>query len=65
MEVISDMNLKATELRLGLPGCDEEINVSSIKISNKRASPETAEESASNGVPATKSGDRETAPAPK
>lgn len=60
MEVISDLNLKATELRLGLPGSDEEI-VSSIK-NNKRASPE---ESASNGVPATKSADHETAPAPK
>ncbi|KAL8485042.1 hypothetical protein ACS0TY_027373 [Phlomoides rotata] len=61
MEVIGDLNLKATELRLGLPGSDHE---SSIK-NNKRASSETAEDSASSGVPAAKSGDHETAPAPK
>ncbi|KAH6769983.1 AUX/IAA transcriptional regulator family protein [Perilla frutescens var. hirtella] len=61
------LNLKATELRLGLPGsdieCDDDV-VSAAK-NNKRASPETmAEDSASNGVPAAKSA-HETAPAPK
>ncbi|KAF2325286.1 hypothetical protein GH714_026118 [Hevea brasiliensis] len=42
-----DLNLKATELRLGLPGSDEpkkQASAPSIR-SNKRASPEIAEES--------------------
>lgn len=52
-----DLNFMATELRLGLPGSDECKNTN-----NKRASPETAEDSGSCGVPAAK----ETAPpAPK
>lgn len=62
----NDLNLKATELRLGLPGSDQCDDVVSSAKNNKRASPETAEDSASNGVPAAKSAaDRETAPAPK
>ncbi|KAH6808956.1 AUX/IAA transcriptional regulator family protein [Perilla frutescens var. frutescens] len=57
------LNLKATELRLGLPGsdieCDDDV-VSAAK-NNKRASPE---DTASNGLPPAKSA-HETAPAPK
>ncbi|CAK7346487.1 unnamed protein product [Dovyalis caffra] len=43
----SDLNLKATELRLGLPGSDEPEKPSTTPSvrSNKRASPETSEES--------------------
>ncbi|XP_031267587.1 auxin-induced protein 22D-like [Pistacia vera] len=41
-----DLNLKATELRLGLPGSDEPEKFSSR--SNKRASPEISQESKSN-----------------
>ncbi|KAJ0052428.1 hypothetical protein Pint_03204 [Pistacia integerrima] len=41
-----DLNLKATELRLGLPGSDEPEKLSSR--SNKRASPEISQESKSN-----------------
>lgn len=62
----TDLNLSATELRLGLPGSDQSDDVLSAAKNNKRASPETAEDCASNGVPAAKSAvDRETAPAPK
>ncbi|XP_057771417.1 auxin-induced protein 22B [Salvia miltiorrhiza] len=42
----SDLNLEATELRLGLPGSDQS--------SNKRASPETAEDAAAKSAPAPK-----------
>lgn len=62
-----DLNFKATELRLGLPGTDEchEDMVSAAK-NNKRASPESSvEESGSNGISAAKSNEHETAPAPK
>ncbi|KAK6161408.1 hypothetical protein DH2020_004789 [Rehmannia glutinosa] len=41
----SDLNLKATELRLGLPGSDECEKMFSSAKNNKRASPEMAEES--------------------
>ena len=34
-EVINELNLKDTELRLGLPGTDEQAEVSCVK-SNKR-----------------------------
>ncbi|KAF2314814.1 hypothetical protein GH714_036751 [Hevea brasiliensis] len=41
-----DLNLKATELRLGLPGSDEPRKKSTPSVrSNKRASPEISEES--------------------
>ncbi|XP_047959608.1 auxin-induced protein 22D [Salvia hispanica] len=51
-------------LRLGLPGSDQ--SDADAAKSNKRSSPETAEDTASNGVPAAKSADdHETAPAPK
>ncbi|GFY85007.1 AUX/IAA transcriptional regulator family protein [Actinidia rufa] len=45
-----DLNLKATELRLGLPGTDEpeKQNMSSVR-NNKRASPDTAEDGGSKG----------------
>ncbi|GER25488.1 auxin-responsive protein [Striga asiatica] len=59
------MALKATELRLGLPGTDDE-SVFPGK-NNKRASPETAEVNISNGSKAisVKSGEAESAsPAP-
>ncbi|KAG8373136.1 hypothetical protein BUALT_Bualt12G0139300 [Buddleja alternifolia] len=38
----SGLNLKATELRLGLPGCidESEVTISAAKNNNKRASPE-------------------------
>ncbi|GAB4830465.1 Auxin-induced protein 22E [Ancistrocladus abbreviatus] len=42
-----DLNLKATELRLGLPGSDElenQLTSSSVARSNKRSSPEMAED---------------------
>ena len=43
-----DLNLKATELRLGLPGSDEpqqKQSTSSVTRGTKRASPEISEES--------------------
>ena len=59
-----DLNLKATELRLGLPGSDEpekdSCSYSSLRRSNKRSSPEATEEdstinkSNSNGFDATR-----------
>ncbi|KAI3469682.1 hypothetical protein Pfo_026345 [Paulownia fortunei] len=64
----SDLNLRATELRLGLPGTDECEDVVSAAKNNKRSSPESAEEStASKGILAAMSSDseHETAPAPK
>ncbi|KAK6162205.1 hypothetical protein DH2020_002046 [Rehmannia glutinosa] len=58
----SDLNLKATELRLGL-----HLNkMFSSSKNNKRASPEMAEESSgSKGISGAKSVEHETAPAPK
>ncbi|GFZ08781.1 AUX/IAA transcriptional regulator family protein [Actinidia rufa] len=45
-----DLNLKATELRLGLPGTEEvEREATSCVRNNKRASPDTAEEGGSKG----------------
>ncbi|KAL8048068.1 hypothetical protein ABFX02_07G039800 [Erythranthe guttata] len=62
----SHLNLKATELRLGLPGStDQEETVSPVK-SNKRASPDSGEESGTKSVvSAAAAGERETAPPPK
>lgn len=58
------LNLKATELRLGLPGTDQEAEkeaVSGVR-NNKRASPDTNDECGTKG---SSNGDRETAPATK
>ncbi|XP_059632423.1 auxin-induced protein 22D-like [Cornus florida] len=60
-----DYNLKATELRLGLPGTDEseEQAMSNVR-NNKRASPDTNEDCKSKGGYDNKHGDHgETAPA--
>ncbi|KAL2242464.1 auxin-induced protein 22B [Sesamum indicum] len=62
MSHASDLNLKATELRLGLPGTDERDDVESVARNNKRALPESANDSGSKGG---KSIDHENAPAPK
>ncbi|KAJ4846235.1 hypothetical protein Tsubulata_012550 [Turnera subulata] len=62
-----DLNLKATELRLGLPGTDgnEEHAVPAAR-NNKRPLMETHEESAANGKSElAQKDDTETAPAPK
>ncbi|KAL7144847.1 hypothetical protein ABFS83_07G039600 [Erythranthe nasuta] len=61
----SHLNLKATELRLGLPGStDQEETVSPVK-NNKRASPDSGEESGRKSViSAAAAGERETAPPP-
>ncbi|GFZ14151.1 indole-3-acetic acid inducible [Actinidia rufa] len=61
-----DLNLKATELRLGLPGTDEpeKQNMSSVR-NNKRASPDMAEDGGSKGDSDAKNGDCESAPAAK
>ncbi|KAF8388170.1 hypothetical protein HHK36_026836 [Tetracentron sinense] len=65
----SELNLKATELRLGLPGRDEyEKQTPPIVRSNKRASSDSAEESrlkSNSSVSDAGNGDRETAPAAK
>ncbi|KAL7105380.1 hypothetical protein ACP275_07G040700 [Erythranthe tilingii] len=63
----SHLNLKATELRLGLPGSTDQETVSPAK-NNKRASPDSGEESGTKSVisaAAASSGERETAPPPK
>lgn len=57
----NDLNLEATELRLGLPGTDE----SSAAKNNKRASPESFEKIGFNGDSAAKSGDLVTVQPPK
>lgn len=57
----NDLNLEATELRLGLPGTDE----SSAAKNNKRASPESVEKIGFNGDSAAKYGDPVTAQPPK
>ncbi|KAF8392287.1 hypothetical protein HHK36_022629 [Tetracentron sinense] len=65
----SDLNLKATELRLGLPGSNESEKQTLLSVkSNKRASPEMAEEcrSKSNSSISDAGNDgREAAPAAK
>ena len=61
-----DLNLKATELRLGLPGTDEpEKQIMSSVRNNKRASPDTTEDGESKGHSDAKNSDRESAPAVK
>lgn len=59
-----DLNLKATELRLGLPGSDEpkKQSVTPSVRSNKRASPEISEESrirSNSSVSIDENGDRD------
>ena len=44
---VTDLNLKATELRLGLPGTEEKQELPLVRNNNKRPLPETSEESAS------------------
>ncbi|KAK9982953.1 hypothetical protein SO802_032478 [Lithocarpus litseifolius] len=66
----NDLNLEATELRLGLPGSDEHEKQScpSVRTSNKRASPEVAEESSSlsnSNVSDARNGDQDSAPPAK
>ncbi|KAK9280952.1 hypothetical protein L1049_003843 [Liquidambar formosana] len=65
----NDLNLKATELRLGLPGSDELEKQSPPSVkSNKRASPEMAEDSrlkSSSTMSNAENGDQETAPPAK
>ncbi|KAL2463696.1 Auxin-responsive protein IAA4 [Forsythia ovata] len=61
----NELNLKATELRLGLPGTDESEDMVSIAKNNKRASPESVEDSGSKANSAAKSGDHETSSASK
>ncbi|KAL3812525.1 hypothetical protein ACJIZ3_013793 [Penstemon smallii] len=57
----SELNFKATELRLGLPGTDEcEDMISSVKNNNKRSLSETVEDNASKDITSP-----ETPPAPK
>ncbi|KAL3582519.1 hypothetical protein D5086_016851 [Populus alba] len=62
----NDLNLKATELRLGLPGtgCTNEKGVSGAK-NNKRPFPEIREEGGANGKSDAQHDDQETASAPK
>lgn len=62
----NDLNLKATELRLGLPGTDEaEKETMSCTKNNKRTLPESAEDSVSKGDVDSKHSDREAPPAAK
>ncbi|CAK9168529.1 unnamed protein product [Ilex paraguariensis] len=57
----NDLNLKATELRLGLPGTDEsEKEMMCSFKNNKRASPESVEDSESVAGSDDKHGNRET-----
>lgn len=61
----SDLNLKATELRLGLPGSDEPEKQSAPSVrSNKRASPEISQESKSNSCVSNAGNDDERDSAP-
>ncbi|CAI9775937.1 unnamed protein product [Fraxinus pennsylvanica] len=59
----NDLNLKATELRLGLPGTDESEDMVSTAKNNKRASPASVNDSGLNS--AAKSADNETSSASK
>ncbi|KAA8548726.1 hypothetical protein F0562_000410 [Nyssa sinensis] len=62
----SGLNLKATELRLGLPGTDESEKQTTFNIrNNKRPSPDTVEDCGSSGSSDDKHGGHETAPAAK
>uniref|UniRef100_A0A6M2F6N1 Auxin-responsive protein n=1 Tax=Populus davidiana TaxID=266767 RepID=A0A6M2F6N1_9ROSI len=63
----NDLNLKATELRLGLPGtsCTNEEQAVSGARNNKRPLPETREELGAKGKSDLRHDDQETAPAPK
>ncbi|KAL3578056.1 hypothetical protein D5086_019560 [Populus alba] len=63
----NDLNLKATELRLGLPGtsCTNEEQAVSGARNNKRPLPETREERGAKGNSDPRHDDQETAPAPK
>lgn len=61
-----DLNLKATELRLGLPGTDEpeQQNAASGR-NNKRSLPESADDGGSKGNTEAEDGNCESAPAAK
>ncbi|KAJ6318686.1 hypothetical protein OIU76_014110 [Salix suchowensis] len=61
----NDLNLKETELRLGLPGTGSTIEkgVSGAR-NNKRPLPEAREEGGANGKPDAQHDDQENAPAP-
>lgn len=62
----TDLNLKATELRLGLPGTDEaEKEIVSSTKSNKRTLSESAEECVSKEDADSKHSDQEAPPAAK
>jgi auxin-responsive protein IAA len=62
----NDLNLKATELRLGLPGTDEaEKEMTSCAKNHKRTLPELADESAPKGGADAEHGDQEAAPTAK
>jgi hypothetical protein len=63
----NDLNLKATELRLGLPGtsCTNEEQAVSGARNNKRPLPETREDRGAKGKSDPRHDDQETAPAPK
>ncbi|KAK4434071.1 Auxin-induced protein 22D [Sesamum alatum] len=68
MSHASDLNLKATELRLGLPGTDEHDEFVSVAKNNKRALPDqSATDSGRKGISSGKSIDHEHEhePAPK
>lgn len=60
------LNLKATELRLGLPGRDEteKETIFSFK-NNKRAAPKSTEDNGSEANSGAKHGDHEAVPAAK
>ncbi|KAK1395285.1 Auxin-responsive protein [Heracleum sosnowskyi] len=60
------LNLKATELRLGLPGRDETEKETLFSFkNNKRAAPKSTEDNGSEADSAAKHGDHEAAPAAK
>ncbi|CAA2966064.1 auxin-responsive IAA4-like [Olea europaea subsp. europaea] len=61
----NDLNLKATELRLGLPGTDESDDMVSTANNNKRASPESVDDSELKANSAAKSAENETSSASK
>ncbi|CAI9771287.1 unnamed protein product [Fraxinus pennsylvanica] len=59
------LNLKETELRLGLPGTDESEFIGCSAKNNKRASPESVDDSESKANSAAKSAEHETSSASK
>ncbi|KAK7356893.1 hypothetical protein VNO80_16173 [Phaseolus coccineus] len=64
----TDLNLKATELRLGLPGTEESEGKTlpaAVRITNKRPLNETSEETLSKGPNAPKTVETEAAPPAK